>query len=171
MQIGLHWYTNLWFNSQIFDFITIVPQSVPTGRTGLSIGCFQDQNDPNSYFVLVLAIALLPFGYILLSTIIFSVMEKKNDKEKKLTFGAIIKSKVVLCTATVIYIQQPQVLKVLFEMFRCTNVNTFDNPKRFLFRDLDVECWKSFHLGWALGLGIPGIIFCNFSFIIWSQIL
>lgn len=63
-----------------------------------------------------------------------------------------------LTIIVIIYVLQPGIIKIMFELFNCKNYGTSNEPKYYLSYDVGVECWKPGHLAWGLCIAIPTLI-------------
>ena len=74
--------------------------------------------------------------------------------------------------AIIFYIFQIDAIKAAFLLFRylvfcalvieysCTNYDSAEFPLLYMTEDTQVKCWTDRHLSWALGLGLPALLFC-----------
>jgi len=68
------------------------------------------------------------------------------------------KYNMLLTIIVIIYVLQPGIIKIMFELFNCKNYGTEEDPKYYLAYDVNVECWKPEHLAWSLCIAIPTLI-------------
>jgi len=133
---------------------------VPTNIDALSVDCFialEKGNNKNVFFNKVLVILGEPLAYMIIAYFVWVIIFKS---QKKSVCGNIdFKSKIILTIIVITYILQPGIIKIMFELFNCKNYGSLADPKYYLVSDVQVECWKPQHLGWALGIGVPTLLF------------
>jgi len=47
-------------------------------------------------------------------------------------------------------------------MFRCKNLLTEEDPRYYMSKEPQVECWTGTHLAWGLGVALPALIIWAF---------
>jgi len=137
-----------------------VSKIVPTNIDALSVDCFialKKGNNQHIFFNKVLVILSEPFAYMLFAYLAWILLFK--IRKETIFRNPDFKSKMVLTCIVIIYILQPGIIKIMFELFNCKNYGSLADPKYYLVYDVQVECWKPGHLAWALGIGVPTIIF------------
>ena len=141
-----------------------VSKIIPTNIDALSVDCFialEKGNNKHIFFNKVLVILSEPFAYMFFAYLAWVILFK--IKKRTITRNPDFKSKMILTCIVIIYILQPGIIKIMFELFNCKNYGSFDDPKYYLVYDVNVECWRPGHLAWALGIGVPTIIFGLFA--------
>jgi len=137
-----------------------VSKIVPTNVDALSVDCFialEKGNNKHIFFNKVLVILAEPFAYMIFAYIAWVIIFK--IKKRLISGNPDFKAKMSLTTIVIIYILQPGIIKIMFELFNCKNYGSATDPKYHLVYDVDVQCWKSGHLLWGLCIAIPTLIF------------
>ena len=118
---------------------------------------FEDNEDVYFYkfvFVLIhpfflLALFSIPYFLYLL------IKNKKFDKNQ-------IKDSLSRLFLIITYILQPNIVETCFEMFRCKNFLTEEDPIYYMDKEPQVKCWTGTHIIWSLAVALPALIFWAF---------
>ena len=127
-------------------------------------------NNHNVFFNKVLVILAEPFAYIVFASIAWTIIFR--IKRKPIFRNPDFKYNMYLTIIVIVYILQPGLIKVMFELFKyengiafliilsfsCKNYGSLKDPKYYLVYDVNVECWKPEHLAWGLSIAIPALI-------------
>jgi len=137
-----------------------VSKIIPTNIDALSVDCFialEKGSNKHIFFNKVLVLLSEPFAYMIFAYIAWIILFK--TKKRTIHRNPDFRYKMALTCIVIVYILQPGIIKVMFELFNCRNYGSLADPKYYLVYDVQVECWKPEHLAWALGIGVPTIIF------------
>ena len=159
-----------------FDAISSVSEDV------INLECVYaaegDRGDEDSVvYQTTLLILLGPFFFVLVATLFWSLahcwnVRKFSSKLGKhaceegaeespegvtVTTWKKTRQKIIVSVIVVMVLIHPTLTRRSVQLLTCDQLGTGD-PRRYLRRDLQIVCWKSSHLAWALTIGIPFLI-------------
>ena len=130
-----------------------------------------NKHNQNLFFFRALILMLQPIILVLLAVVIWTLTYKL--RARRVSNNKNLTDSIKYTSIIILYIFQIEAIKTTFLLFRyigsntlfikssCTNYGSTEYPLLCLAEDTQVECWTSKHLAWALGLGIPALLFCK----------
>ena len=98
-----------------------------------------------------------PVLCILFAYIIWAIVFKRRGKPVR--NNPELRTKLIITGVVIMYVLQPGVIKVMFQLFNCQNYGSEANPEYYLVDDTNVRCMSAQHLRWSLGIGVPCLFF------------
>ncbi|GAB5362362.1 hypothetical protein AAMO2058_000790400 [Amorphochlora amoebiformis] len=86
------------------------------------------------------------------------ILERVDEETKSNLHRRLIKYQYHASNYTLMFLIYPSLVRQTFNLFNCEKFSSPDESNRFV-PDMGQQCWEEPHISWALGLGLPMLLF------------